>query len=133
MAQSSTLQTIRLPISGDLYAPDGSEIRLLPVTERGSLCHCTLPSGETSRAISHRKVEEIWYVIEGKGVVWRRSEAAEPSVSIAPGTSLTIPAGCAFQFRNIGSERLCILIITMPPWPGPDEAVLVAGAWQASA
>ena len=43
--------------------------------------------------------------------------------------SLTIEVGTHFQFRNTGDEPLCIVITTMPPWPGEHEAAPVAGRW----
>jgi mannose-6-phosphate isomerase-like protein (cupin superfamily) len=114
-------------------APDGSEIRLLSTAKGGGLCHCTLPTGKTSSPVAHRHVEEIWYVVEGQGEVWRRATGAEDTVRVDPGTSLTIPPETAFQFRNIGAGPLRILIVTMPPWPGPQEALPVVGVWPVEA
>ena len=45
------------------------------------------------------------------------------------GVCLTIPPGTSFQFRNTGWEPLCFIITTMPPWPGPEEAVRVTDHW----
>jgi mannose-6-phosphate isomerase-like protein (cupin superfamily) len=122
-------ETRGLPPKYDDIAPDGSEIRLLSRTARGSMCHCSLPAGRTSRAIRHRSVEEIWYFLEGQGEVWRRQGAMEEVTKANPGLSLTIPAGTHFQFRNPGPGPLCFILITLPPWPGPDEAIPVAGNW----
>jgi mannose-6-phosphate isomerase-like protein (cupin superfamily) len=38
--------------------------------------------------------------------------------------------GVRFQFRTTSEEALCILIATMPPWPGKEEAVPVDGYWE---
>lgn len=124
-----TLQTISLKSDADYLAPDGSEIRLLPTMRGGGLCHCTLPVGKTSSPVAHRQVEEIWYVVSGEGEVWRKNAAAEEIVRVVAGTSLTIPPSTAFQFRNTGGSPLCILIATMPPWPGPQEAERAVGVW----
>jgi mannose-6-phosphate isomerase-like protein (cupin superfamily) len=113
----------------DYAAPDGSEIRLLLTMKGGGVCHCTLPVGKTSKAVAHRTVEEIWYIVGGQGDVWRKSGQQVEVISIHPGVSLTIPVGTHFQFRNTGAEPLCLLITTMPPWPGPQEAVGVSGHW----
>jgi mannose-6-phosphate isomerase-like protein (cupin superfamily) len=43
-----------------------------------------------------------------------------------------IPPGTHFQFRCDGPETLAILGLTMPPWPGEDEAYVVAGVWLAT-
>jgi mannose-6-phosphate isomerase-like protein (cupin superfamily) len=123
------LETKALKPNADYLAPDGSEIRLLPTMKGGGLAHCTLPSGSTSSPVSHRHVEEIWYVLEGQGDVWRKSAGAENTVGVSAGISLTIPPRTSFQFRNTGAGPLRILIVTMPPWPGPQEAEKAAGVW----
>jgi mannose-6-phosphate isomerase-like protein (cupin superfamily) len=66
--------------AADTTAPDGSEIRLLATEAQGatraSLCEVRLPAGATSRPVFHRTVEEIWYVLEGRGrVCWDRPPA----------------------------------------------------------
>jgi mannose-6-phosphate isomerase-like protein (cupin superfamily) len=38
----------------------------------------------------------------------------------------------AFQFRAGASRPLELVIATLPPWPGADEAVAVPGAWEPS-
>jgi mannose-6-phosphate isomerase-like protein (cupin superfamily) len=113
----------------DVLAPDTSEIRLLVATTRGSLAHGTLPPGRVSLAISHRTVEEVWFVTAGRGQIWRKQGGHETVVDVEPGTALTIPTGAHFQFRSTGSEPLCFVMCTMPPWPGAHEAVRVPDHW----
>ena len=114
----------------DVLAPDGSEIRLLSSTRRGSMVHCTLNPGQVSRPVAHRTVEELWYILEGAGQVWRRLGEEERIVDVSAGGSLSIPAGVHFQFRAVGDRPLRIAIVTMPPWPGAEEAHGVAGPWR---
>ena len=114
----------------DTLAPDGSEIRLLAATDRGSMVHCTLPAGKISLAVAHRTVEEVWYFLAGTGQVWRRHGDRERVVDVTAGVSLSIPVGAHFQFRTTGKSPLRFLIVTMPPWPGEDEAYRVADYWQ---
>ena len=121
--------TVRLGRDFDVLAPDGSEIRVLSSTARGSLAHGTLRPGRVSLAVRHRTVEEIWYVLSGRGEVWRRQGEREEVVAVGPGSALTIPVGTHFQFRTVGSEPLCFVMCTMPPWPGADEAVRVPDYW----
>lgn len=123
------LQIQRLSAGYDTLAPDGSEIRFLGVVRGGSMVHCTLPPGGITRAVSHRTVEEIWHFLSGRGQVWRRIGDVEQVSDVGPGVSLSIPLGGAFQFRTTGDEPLCFVIATMPPWPGPDEALAEAGYW----
>lgn len=123
------LEIKTLPKEFDYLAPDSSEIRLLTSEKRGGLCHCTLPVGKTSCAVKHKTVDEIWYFLSGTGEVWRKYEGKEETDEIQPGTSINIPAGTCFQFRNIGAEPLKFICITMPPWPGLEEAEQVQGKW----
>ncbi|MBN9393287.1 MAG: cupin domain-containing protein [Chloroflexi bacterium] len=118
-----------LPADYNNLAPDGSEIRLLLGVQGGGMAHCTLPAGQTSVAVTHRTVEEIWYFLSGRGEVWRKKDDAEQVTEVFAGTCLTIPLGTSFQFRATGEEPLCFIIATLPPWPGPQEAVVVAGKW----
>jgi mannose-6-phosphate isomerase-like protein (cupin superfamily) len=48
------------------------------------------------------------------------------------GVCLTIPVGTHFQFRASSTEPVAAVGVTMPPWPGKEEAVLVSGLWQAT-
>ena len=126
------LLTTTLSPSPDAYAPDGSEVRLLAALNGGSFAHFTLAAGKVSAPVSHRSVEEIWYVVAGAGEVWRKLGAEESVIPVGPGVALTIPLGAHFQFRA-GAEALSFVAVTMPPWPGPDEAFPVEGKWPASA
>jgi mannose-6-phosphate isomerase-like protein (cupin superfamily) len=121
--------TTQLAAEYDVLAPDGSEIRVLVATSRGSTAHGTLPPGQVSLAIVHRVVDEVWYVTTGRGQVWRKQSGQETVVDVEPGSALTIPVGTHFQFRTTGSEPLCFVMCTMPPWPGAHEAVRVPDHW----
>jgi mannose-6-phosphate isomerase-like protein (cupin superfamily) len=123
------LARMRLGAAADALAPDGSEIRLLPKLAGGSMAHCTLPAGATSKAVKHRRVEEIWYMVSGRGEVWRKRAGHEEVVEVEPGVGLSIPYGTEFQFRALGPEPLVFVLVTMPPWPGEAEAVRVADHW----
>ena len=112
----------------DVYAPDGSEIRLLADARHGatraSLVEVTLSAGGVSRPVWHRTVEEVWYVLEGRGQVWRCPPDADDAapVDVGPGDALTIPTGWRFQFAAGQDAPLRFLCHTSPPWPGADEA-----------
>jgi mannose-6-phosphate isomerase-like protein (cupin superfamily) len=121
--------TRTVPAAADTLAPDGSEIRLMPTVAGGSMVHCRLPPGACSLAVTHRTVEELWYVLAGAGEIWRRQGERAEVAALAPGISVSIPLGTDFQFRNTGDVPLDIVIATLPPWPGMDEAVRVADFW----
>jgi mannose-6-phosphate isomerase-like protein (cupin superfamily) len=85
-----------------------------------------------SRAVAHRTVEEVWYFTAGRGALWRRLGDAAETVAVEAGVSIAISVGTHFQFRADPDAALEAVGVTMPPWPGAEEAYEVAGAWQAS-
>jgi mannose-6-phosphate isomerase-like protein (cupin superfamily) len=127
----SEFDTKRLPVSRGAIAPDGSDVRILLGLAAGGLAHFELAPGRTSKAVAHRTVEEIWFFLSGRGEMWRKQGDREEVVTVEPGVCLTIPLGTHFQFRSHGEEPLAAIGVTMPPWPGEDEAYDVEGKWEA--
>jgi len=121
--------TTRRPPERTVVAPDGSDVRVLLGLARGGMAEFELSPGLVSAAITHRTVEEIWYVLSGRGEMWRHQDSRDEIVALEPGVCLTIPHGTRFQFRALGDTALRVLGVTMPPWPGADEAVVVNGPW----
>jgi mannose-6-phosphate isomerase-like protein (cupin superfamily) len=121
--------TKRLPEAPDIVAPDGSDVRVLLRTGRGSMAHFELAAGRASDPIRHRSVDEIWYVLSGTGEMWRRSGNREEVAVLVPGTCVTVPVGTHFQFRAGPAQSLQAVGVTMPPWPGSEEAEPVTGIW----
>jgi mannose-6-phosphate isomerase-like protein (cupin superfamily) len=129
----SEFSTKRLPVLPLGVAPDGTDVRTLLELKGGSLAHFELAGGKTSIAVTHRTVEEIWFFLGGRGEMWRKQEDREEIVATDAGVCLTIPLGTWFQFRSFGDEALVAVVITMPPWPGGDEAYEVEGKWEPTA
>jgi mannose-6-phosphate isomerase-like protein (cupin superfamily) len=123
-------QTKILSAQADVVAPDGSEVRVLVEASRGGMAHFTLAPRQVSKAVAHRTIEEIWYFVGGRGRMWRQLGERAEIVDVFPGVSITIPTGTRFQFRSDSDEPLAAIGVTMPPWPGPDEAYEVEGAWE---
>ena len=123
-------QTKPLPPVRDAVAPDGSDVRVLLQVRGGGLAHFELAAGQTSVAVRHRSVEEIWYFLSGRGEMWRKSPDDEEVVAVSTGVCITIPLGTTFQFRASGEEPLAAIGTTLPPWPGRGEAVIVSGWWE---
>ncbi len=121
----------RRPREPDVYAPDGSAIRLLADERAGatksSTVEVALPAGQVSRPVYHRTVEETWYILQGRGRVWRcppdADAASVPPQDVSAGDTLVIPTGWRFQFAAGPDGELRFLCHTTPPWPGEDEAV----------
>ena len=133
MTEAVEFATKLLDSAQEATAPDGSAVRILVRTERGSMARFSLPPFAVSRPVAHRTVEEVWYFLSGTGRMWRRTGSGEAIVAVAPGVAISIPVGTAFQFRSDSDEPLHAVGVTMPPWPGEHEAYAVEGIWEASA
>ena len=115
-------------------APDGSKIRELCRIKGSSVAHCTLSAGLVTRAVEHRTVEEIWFVLAGMGQLWQRDDRGhEEVIDLTPGSCVTVPLGHAFQFRADVRTDLEMLLTTSPPWPGGPEADQLTGLWSPTA
>jgi len=110
-------------------APDGSEVLPLLRLAGGSMARFRLQPGACSRAVVHRTVEELWLFTAGQGEIWRSDGTVEEFTPVTPGTCISLPRGTRFQFRYVGPTALEAVAVTMPPWPGDDEAAPATGPW----
>jgi mannose-6-phosphate isomerase-like protein (cupin superfamily) len=124
------MKTISLPEQPDAKSPAGADIRFLMDGKTGNMIHSTVPPYQINKATVHATVDEFWYVLEGRGEIWRDDGSESSVVLLVPGISIDIPAGTAFQYRNISDAELMFICIAMPPWPGDSEASFVEGIWQ---
>jgi mannose-6-phosphate isomerase-like protein (cupin superfamily) len=127
------MQTRPFPSSPDARSPAGAQIRYLIEGETGNMIHSSVPPGQVNRATIHATVSEFWHVLSGTGQIWRRHDAGEQTTDLEPGVSIDIPVGTAFQYRSTGDEPLQFLCISMPPWPGDQEASFIVGPWEPNA
>lgn len=118
-----------LPAVADAQSPAGADIRYIMDGTTGNMIHSTVPPGQINRATVHKTVSEFWYVLEGAGEIWRRHGTQEKTTKLVPGVSIDIPVGTVFQYRNVGQVALKFICISMPPWPGDQEASHVDGIW----
>jgi mannose-6-phosphate isomerase-like protein (cupin superfamily) len=123
------METKRLPPQRDAVAPDGSDVRILLGVRAGGMAHFELPANETSVAVAHKTVEEIWYFVQGRGEMWRKLGDDEHVVEVGAEVCINIPVGTSFQFRSFGDQPLAAVAVTIPPWPGSGEATIVRGPW----
>ena len=123
------MQTRPFPSAPDARSPAGAEIRYLIEGATGNLIHATVPAGQVNRAAVHATVSELWHVLSGRGEIWRRDDTGEETTPLSAGVSIDLPVGTAFQYRCTGEDPLKFLCISMPPWPGDQEATFVEGPW----
>jgi mannose-6-phosphate isomerase-like protein (cupin superfamily) len=123
------MKTTILPEHPDAKSPAGADIRFVMACEAGNMIHSTVPRQQVNRATMHATVSELWFVLEGRGEIWRDDGDQSCVTALVPGTSVDIPVGTAFQYRNTGDADLTFICVSMPPWPGDSEATYVEGKW----
>ncbi len=79
----SEFETKRLTAEATATAPDGSDVRVLLGLCSGGMAHFQLAAGRTSIAVTHRTVEEIWFVVSGQGRMWRMQNGREELVDLS--------------------------------------------------
>lgn len=119
-----------LPDKPDAKSPAGADIRFIMDGDTGNMIHSTVPPYQINKATVHATVSEFWYVLEGRGEIWRDDGLESAVTALIPGTSIDIPAGTAFQYRNVSNQELKFICIAMPPWPGASEASYLDGKWE---
>jgi mannose-6-phosphate isomerase-like protein (cupin superfamily) len=98
---------------------DGSTIRSLldlsnaPVVHQ-SLSEASLPAGCETERHYHKRSEELYYVLSGKGIMEIEGETRE----VAPGDAILIPPGAWHQIR--ATKALCFLCCCAPPYAHDD-------------
>lgn len=103
---------------------DGSEIREL-LAHRNScirnqtLAEARLPAGGRTTPHYHAKTEEIYYILEGAGLMRvGREEAA-----VGPGDAIAIPPGASHQITNTGDGTLRFLCCCAPGYEHEDTVL----------
>jgi len=124
------MKTKTLAEIADARSPAGAHIQFLMENGHGNMIHSTVPPGQINRATVHATVSEFWFVLEGRGEIWRRGGDGECVTSLVAGAAIDIPVGTAFQYRNTSETDLKFICISMPPWPGDEEATHLRGVWQ---
>jgi len=86
---------------------------------RYSLAHALVKPGKSS--LPHKlKTSEVYYVLEGKGIMFVDDESAE----IRSGQVVYISPNSTQYIKNIGTSDLKFLCIVDPAWRAEDEEVL---------
>ena len=89
--------------------------------------------------VQRKDLEELYFVIAGKGEVWLKDIESEKEkvVVLKPGTIIQIPSTSVVQYRNTGKKNLILLVPTNPPYGvigkktnWKIEKVFEVGKWQ---
>ena len=105
---------------------DGSIIRELlhpdihPDVKNQSLAEATVTPGQTTIKHLHKTSEEIYYITQGKGVMYLEDESFEMAI----GDSVVIPPETAHQITNTGDIDLIILCCCSPSYNHNDTVIL---------
>jgi mannose-6-phosphate isomerase-like protein (cupin superfamily) len=110
-------------ISGDgcalreMLHPDKMDLKL-----GYSLAHAIVHPGDVTKP--HRlKTSEVYYIIEGEGVMHIDEETA----AVSAGATIYIPPKAIQFIKNSGKRDLVFLAIVDPAWRPEDEEVLTEG------
>ncbi len=103
---------------------DGSEIRELLAHRNSSirnqtLAEARLPPGASTILHHHVQTEEIYYILEGQGLMRVGGETCQ----VAPGDAVGIPPGTIHQITNTGPSQLRLLCCCAPGYEHDDTVL----------
>jgi mannose-6-phosphate isomerase-like protein (cupin superfamily) len=102
----------------------GSEIRPLVDRTTSAITGCSLaeeilPPGHAVTPHHHRQIEEIYYIVEGRGVMTVGDEQRE----VAAGDAVYVPRGQRHTLANTGAEPIKLLLVCGPAFFYEDEVL----------
>ena len=103
---------------------DGSEIRELlayrnSVIRNQSLAEARLPPGGSTTPHHHVRAEEIYYVLEGEGLM----RMGEETRHVGAGDAIAIPPGMVHQISNTARSVLRFLCCCSPEYHDEDTVL----------
>ena len=85
-----------------------------------SLAHASLPPGKSSLPHRFFEASEVYYILNGKGLMHIDDEVVE----VEPGDTVYIPPKAVQYIESIGEGSLDFLCIVNPAWePNAEELV----------
>lgn len=105
-----------------IATPHGSEIRPLIDRTTSAITQCSLaeevlPPGCAVTPHHHRQLEEIYYIVAGRGVM----QVGEEERDVGAGDAVYIPRGHRHTLKNIGMEPMKIVLVCGPAFFTADE------------
>jgi mannose-6-phosphate isomerase-like protein (cupin superfamily) len=85
-----------------------------------SIAHAILKAGESSLVHRLKTSIEIYYILEGKGIMHIDDESEE----VQPGQVIYIPANSKQYIQNTCSYELKFLAMVYPMWQEEDEELI---------
>ncbi len=85
-----------------------------------SLAHAILEPDESSLPHRMKSSVEVYYILEGKGLMHIENQSAP----VESGQAIHIPPNARQWIENIGNTNLKFLCIVKPPWKAEDEELL---------
>ena len=117
------LQDCKEFIAGDntilreLLHPDKANLKL-----RYSLAYAVVKSGEASLPHKLKAASEVYYILEGEGIMYIEGESAK----VYPGQAIYIPPNARQCIKNTGKSDLKFLCIVDPAWQYEDEEIIIS-------
>ncbi len=94
---------------------DGPDLKL-----RYSIAHASVPPGEASFPHRLMKASEVYYFLQGSGVM----HVDEESHEIHSGLLVYVPPNATQHLENTGDEDITFLCIVDPYWRPDDEELV---------
>ncbi len=100
-------------------SPDGTLIAEIEINKDYSLAYGEIKGKESNK--QHTMImKELYYIIEGKGIITVNSFEHE----IAKGDVIVIPENAVQKITNTGRRKLKFLMIVNPPYDSKKEVML---------
>jgi mannose-6-phosphate isomerase-like protein (cupin superfamily) len=119
------MEIIRRSECPPFIAQDGAVIRELcsfrnASVRNQSVAEATIPPGGYVREHYHRVTEELYYVLNGRGLMRLDGEIRE----VGPGDLIVILPGRRHRIDTVGSEPLVMLVTCSPGYTVDDQVMI---------
>ena len=94
---------------------DGTALKL-----RYSIAHASVPVGKASLPHKLTKASEVYYFLEGSGMMHINDETQE----VGPGSLVYVPPNATQYLTNTGKKDVIFLCIVDPYWRPEDEELV---------